>query len=380
MPANSHNVSVIYGAGPTPTSTSTVVTGTPPPAQTGTALPSATSTPTASPSPQAETPPANGASSNLAFLPLIRMEPTATPQPTAVLTWQRLGTTGGQHAALALVGSSLLVAVRGATSPGIYRADVTACTTPNFQASFNPRWTEAPVYDITANQSTVLAGTEEKAVLHSGDGGTTWTRTNSDIEHRVFAVALANGNFYAGSEDDSANNAQTGIFKSMNGGGAWQQIVNSPKIINRLRPTQDSLWIGTKRDCSWQLNINDDTLTRLCDGLPTNAAREVHDIAVDEMNDRVYLATADGVYAGDGRGAWERFGLQNIPIRSLTRVDQTLYAGTNAGSVTSRNLATSTQWAPIASFSSGTVRDFLYDSTHCRTLLVATDDGVWILR
>ncbi len=323
-------------------------------------------------------------SESIAFLPLVENAPTSTPTltPTAPppLTWQSLGTTGGQPVALAVVGNTLLVADRSSANGGIYRADLTTCTVPDFRASFNLLWREASVYAITANQSIVLAGTEEKEVLRSGDGGTTWTRSNSDIEHRVFAVAIANGVSYAGSDDGSAGNARTGIFKRADGGSRWQQIPSSPKAINRLRPAPNTLWIGTKEQCAWRLNISDDALIQLCQGLPNDAAHTVHDIVVDSANNRVYLATSDGVYASDRDGPWESFGLSDIQIRSLTHVDQTLYAGTNTGGVRSRHLAIDAEWAAIEKFSSGIVRDLIYDSTNCRTLLAATDDGVWILR
>lgn len=279
-----------------------------------------------------------------------------------------------------MVGNTLLVADRAESTGGIYGADLAACTAPNFAASFRPRWREAPVYDIDASQNTVLAGTEQAEVLRSTDGGATWSRTNSNIEHQVAAVAIANGIIYAGSLDEAAGPNTTGVFKSTNGGDSWQQIPNSPKAINRLQPGQNALWIGTHGQCIWRLNTGNDSLMELCEGLPNNAARQVHDIAVDDAIGRVYAATGDGVYEGDDSEAWVPFGQQNISVRSLSRVGQTLYAGTQTGGVASRDLASGADWESIVNFSSGQVRDLVYDNANCNALLAATDDGVWILR
>lgn len=309
----------------------------------------------------------------------------ATPTPTATVTprprqWQRLAAVGQELSALALSNHWLLTSDRTGNRKGLYRADLTQCQAPNFTPTFQPVWTAAPVYDVVAVDNRVLAGTEEKQVLYSNDNGATWKRTNSDIEHQVAAVALANGKFYAASLDDSAPASQTGVFVSVNEGQSWQQTPNSPQWLNRIIYAQGALWLATSNSCVHRMAVENNTSMQLCAGLPNNAAKEVRDIAFDPATNRFYLATADGVYQGNGVEAWTPFGLQNMSIYSLTVAEGILYAGTNTGGVQSRSLSTGENWGPLANFTVGKVRDLLFDPRYCNALLAAADESVWILR
>ncbi|MEZ4710632.1 MAG: PQQ-binding-like beta-propeller repeat protein [Caldilineaceae bacterium] len=348
-----------------------------------TPLPPATHTPT----PTSTLPPSvtqtPSPASHQIYLSLIEK---ANPSPTPTVTpprqpeWTFLGGATLDISSLAIHGAQgqLFLGVRNPLGEGggIYRESITTCEPFAFADRV---WPNAPVYDLAFAGDRALAGTEDAEVLLSVDGGNTWRKTQSQIEHQISAVEIVNGKLYAASLDDSGEGSLNGVFVSADNGNNWRQIPGSPKSVNRLRPHNESIWVASSA-CPWRVDTQNDTVNNVCGNLPDNeASRSIWDIAVAQTGATIFLATTNGIYRGDGNGQWEPFGLPNIHVRSLHIVDNSLYAGTETGGVTSSSVA-SPSWTPIEQFAGSKIRDLLYDAQFCQGLFAATAKGVFLFR
>lgn len=407
---------------PTPTQTATptappeaTATGTRAPTQTPTATVTQTvsPTPSATPSPTttstatvtltvvgAACDPTRGVNSvncDHLFLPMVeRAKPVPTPTITATPTvvapatpfWRLLGGANLNAATIAIQGNQLYVGDRRAIAAGggLFIGNLAGCAAT---VSFNRQPSiPAGVFAIEfRGDGRGMAALYDEGMFYSPDAGNSWLRSNSSVI-RPGSVTTVNNSFFAGSQDQ-------GIYQSDNDGIDWrnlqsEQQVSLPNDINALRVDSvdpNKLWIGTETGVyGFTVGANREPSHPIL-GLAGESLK-VWDLAFDTAND-IYLATMDGIYRGNAVSAWQRFGTLPAGMRflSLELVGDQLYAGAldrnNAGNqagVWHRPL-TSGDWAQLTSAGwnpTHTVRDLLYDGTHCQGLLAATGQGIWL--
>ncbi len=316
------------------------------------------------------------------YLPIVALPPTPTATPTllpiatVIPVWQQLAGNGLNVVTLAVQGDTLFVGTSGSSGAnrGLYRGNLATCRTGV---------TLAPVADVNGAgphsiQDLVFAGTHgvvashDRGLYFTNDGGNNWQTANPALPNPS-TVAYVNGIFYAGT-------ALEGIYQSLDQGANWTLLSRAPSKINVIRLDEavpDVLWIGTEDDGVYSLRRS--TLTQNKSGLDA-AGQIVWDFAFDLAT--VYVATDGGIFAGNGSAAWTPYGPSpsGVQFRSLVLINDTLYAGASGNGVWRRSLVGG-DWERVTSpgwNDSSTVRDLLYDPTHCGGLLAATNDGVWL--
>lgn len=359
-------------------------TCTPTSAPTDTHTPTPTNTPTATqdtsdtPTPTITTTPPDGQNGvNLLYMPIV-LRADATPSipiPTLTPTWRRIGSGGLNGAALTLNGRQLFLGERREDSyvGGIYQLTLNACTAAG---SFAPlQVVESSVFGITfAGQGGVFAAYGKGVYFLRSDGR--WQDADTNVPSARTAAANRSGQFFVGSEEK-------GLYRSTDGGKTWQSLSGGPMKINRIRFQDNLLWIASQDGIGQRAN-GDGSPVSLNSGLATDKSKQVWDFAFTGAD--IYVATYDGVYRGDGNGAWQRFGLEGREVLTLAIVDNYLYAGFRQSENPTREagvwrrLLSGGDWERVTSSGWNTaysVRDLLYDPT-CQGLLAATNDGVWL--
>lgn len=306
-----------------------------------------------------------------AFLPLVLQQPTPTPLPQ----WERLSLLGQEEPmdVTALIvqtdGDIFVGDQRKGEAGGIYVANVSANCLPN--KDFRQVQGSLEVLDISFNERNGLAGTFGNRIYYSEDIGNTWLATEStNMNAFAFAVVFKGTHGYSGNDD--------GIYQSTNNGRTWTKVPDGPQLINVLQVQNNTIWIGTYQSGVWVLENGQFTPKQF--NLPTV---RVWDIVFQENN--IFLATNIGVYKGDGNSDWQAVGLQESEIYGLAIGDMHLFAGVHNGGVQKTLLVNGIPdlWQPVTNgvgWNPGySVRNLLYDTEHCQGLLVATNDGIWVL-
>lgn len=302
------------------------------------------------------------------------MTPTATPTTSVQRSWQRVGQGGLEVASLDILREQLFVGDRRDfnNNGGLYSRALGNCSNqPDFVRISAIR---ASVLDIGFQNNQGALATFGNKIFYTGDGGSTWQQTTSEVG-RPRTIAIAGGNvFYTGAESE-------GIYSSINGGKDWVKQSDQPQAINILQLNASALWIGTDGTGVSILTIGSSVPQERNAGLDNNASKQVYDFAFRSA-DEIYIATYDGVYTGDGVGAWRPFGLQGKEMLSLALKDDELYAGgrNQGGGVWRRPL--NGDWVRVTSpgwDETYIVRDLLYVNS-CSGPLAATNDGVWSYR
>lgn len=302
--------------------------------------------------------------------------PSVTPIPTLTPTWRRIGGGGFNGAALTFNGRQLFLGERRDSNHvgGIYQLALNTCNASDTFSSLQV--VESSVFGITfAGQRGVLAAYDKGVYFLRSDGR--WQDADTNVP-RARTVAVNNsGQFFVGSES-------SGLYKSSDGGKTWQNLPGDLEEINRIRFQDNMLWIASQKGVGKRSN-GDGSPVSLNSGLTTDKSKQVWDFAFNGAD--IYVATYDGVYRGDGSGAWQRFGLEGRELLTLAIVNNYLYAGlfrpsdetTREAGVWRRSLSGG-DWERVMASGWNTthiVRDLLYDPT-CQGLLAATNDGVWL--
>ncbi|MFN8486454.1 MAG: hypothetical protein U0350_02615 [Caldilineaceae bacterium] len=310
-------------------------------------------------------------------LPLVaRAEP---PPPSAV--WRRVGQSHLNAAVLALGGNQLFVGERKDSGypGGLYHQSLATCV--SVPSLIRIPGIESSVFGLDFNGVQGVAAAYDLGMFYTNDG-LNWTLSPSSVL-RPRSVVISSGAVYAGTQDQ-------GLYLSENSGATWKQRNGEPIAINVMKIQVSTLWIGTDASGVWKLIAAGSTPVQQMGGLNNDASKKVWDFAF-ASDKTIYLATADGVYLGNGNtnSAWQPFDLQLKGLRTLEIVGNQLYAGVvndategGHGGVWQHSL-TGGAWQPVTSagWNNGyTVRDLLYDASNCHGLLAATDDGVWLYR
>lgn len=314
--------------------------------------------------------------------------PTVAPTATPLPAWTFVGSGPQLVRSLDINNGTLYVAEQGdeGIEGGLYQKSLTGCDT---EAPFS----KSPLINHGL-LSVDIADTQGVAAAF-GDGiyyqsGSNWNRVEKDNSGDefglVYTVSLVDGVTYAGANDRRDDTEINGkIYKSVDGGRTWTFLLDTPAVMNVIKPVFVSLWLGTNGAGIQQWTEGSTSLVEINSGLEGEAL-SVWDMIIPELN-RFYIATDGGVYQRTGTGGnWTPLGenLNGVATRSLTVVDSQLYVGTLANGVYQLSLDQPDNWVPVILGEAGSaaweVRDLIYDGTHCKGLIAGTNQGVWVLR
>ncbi len=329
--------------------------------------------------------PSSSALNCRSYLPIVALPPTPTFTPTFTPpsplppAWRQL--TGGLNsAALAVQGNTLFAGVIGnsGAARGLYTGSLANCpANVNLtQVSTVNRPGGESVYGIIFAGNNGVVASYDGGVYYSADAGNFWQKPTTSLL-RPRTVTNVRDTFFVGTQEN-------GIYQSKDGGRNWSQEagIDFPNDINAVvADTIDSakLWIGAEDTGVWAYTVDlNRQPSNPIQGL-ADSARDVWDIVFDPANN-IYLATGGGVYRGNGVTTWTLYGASPTGTRSLALINDTLYVGVSNNGVWRRPLSGG-DWERVTSpgwNDNSTVRDLLYDPTHCGGLLAATNDGVWL--
>ncbi|MFN8489803.1 MAG: hypothetical protein U0350_19615 [Caldilineaceae bacterium] len=317
-----------------------------------------------------------------------------TPTPTVTLTnvvasislplivkssyapkWQPVGQAGLNAAAFVIQGDQLWVGERkDKTHPGgLYQRSLATCTSTPALLRVLPL--DSSLLGLAVQGAQGVAAAFDLGMFYTADGGNTWTQSASNVVHPR-SVVINNGRVYAGTESD-------GLHVSEDGGVNWVQRPGGPQAINVLKAQSTTVWIGDNTTGVWKLDGGDNTLLQQNGGLNNPASKTVWDFDFD-ANNTIYLATAEGVYRGNGNlnSTWEPFDLQLKDLRSLALRGDQIYAGVPNSGIWRRPLVGGV-WKQVRSATwnnTTAVPALLSIFSQCQGLLAATNDGVWLYR
>jgi photosystem II stability/assembly factor-like uncharacterized protein len=204
-------------------------------------------------------------------------------------------------------------------------------------ATWQPRGPDGgTVADVAADpfhSGTVLAGTADSGLFRSGDGGTAWAAVAGVPAGPAGPVAFDPrhaGTAYAGALDPASR--RTHVFKTTDGGVTWTAAdAGLPVTASRglAALAVDARRPGTVY-ASFAVSVG---LYRSVDGgtswaFSGLAGIPVLSLAVDPASPAVYAGTGDGVYRSlDGGTTWTRRGLNGTVVSLLALSHGSLYAG-----------------------------------------------------
>jgi|GEM_PF-5396770 len=345
-------------------------TATPTTTNTPTSTPTATHTPTATPR-SYYLPLIERAPTQVAQTPTPTSTPTQTPTstptqtPTPLRRWERVGAQGMGLAAVAFSGDRVIVGdIREiGQGGGVYRSTTSGCTNLNFDG----RQFAQKIFRMAFRGNEGLAGSLGNGMLQSSDGGASWSTTggtHNNVAGILFAAGFG-GNQFAGADD--------GFYQRAGHSQSWQRISGS-SLINRLVEGRGRIWIATLGSGVFVYdgaNTSQYTLAGL-DG----AARDVWAVVVDDAN--IHIGTSGGLYASDGNGGgWTKVGGIDGRVDSLAMFEGQIYAGVRDHGVWRQESPGVWSQSHVATL---TTRDLVQEDTHCKGLVAATNDGLWVFR
>lgn len=235
-------------------------------------------------------------------LPLLGMRYGAvTPTPAPTPYWRPgSGLSDKQVNALLRFSDACDRAYAGVDELGVYR-------TTNGGQSWERRDLSYSVLDMVMvpwNNAYLFAATWGAGVMHSADGGASWTAMNAGLEghHWLYAIAMDpwRNTLYAGTAD-------SGVYKSTNGGTSWSPANNGLTDLAvralAIDPAagQMVVYAGTLTQGVFKSTDGGGSWQKIG---PANV--RVRDIEIDPLNPNIiFVATDDGVYrSSDGGGTW----------------------------------------------------------------------------
>jgi photosystem II stability/assembly factor-like uncharacterized protein len=214
--------------------------------------------------------------------------------------------------------------VFAATFDGMYASSNQAIT----WAEANNGIRAADLSWISANNTTVFAGSDFTGMYTSSDNGTTWSRSNNGLT--AFGIITV----YAGNDAVFLSAQNEKAFVSTNEGSTWTNassgLPSNPKMFQSdsqrvLTITQGAQFVSQKL---FETSNNGGLWTEIpTTFLVMNAlAFEGNDIYVGSDSGRVYYTNTNG-------SSWIDIGtgLPDVYVNTLFKDGTTLYAGTEAG-------------------------------------------------
>ncbi len=176
----------------------------------------------------------------------------------------------------------------------------------------------AAVFDLSAQIQ--IAGTPSGGFYMSSNGGSTWNASNI-AGWRVQGVTNIGTTLFAATE--------MGVYKSTDNGGNWTLAGLSGQSISDIVYTGLFLYGSTFGAGIYQSSDGGTSWNLTNSGLTTNG-KNINDIAYDNANHDLYIATIDGVWrAGEGAGGWTK--VRTGSFMSIgCRGDGAVLAGTNS--------------------------------------------------
>ena len=263
--------------------------------------------------------------------PLVALAPpTVDPLLTAGLRYRYIGPVGNRVASVAGVPGDFNTYYAGAASGGIWK-------TVDAGIHFTPVFDDQDVSSIGAlavapsNPNIVWAGTGEpwirshislgNGVYKSIDAGRTWTKMGLAASGRVGRIAIDPGNpdivFIAAQGHSYGPQRERGIYRTMNGGSTWEQVLfvdentggidvvmdpaNPKKLIAATWQFEIHTWGRESGGPGSAIHVSTDggtTWTRLRGtGLPTHDVGKISVAFAQTNPSRVYalIETGDGV-------------------------------------------------------------------------------------
>ena len=176
---------------------------------------------------------------------------------------------------------------------------------------------------------TLYAGTRHSGVFRSVDGGRTWEgfssglpKSDSQFEGsnitniQCLAIDGRDGTVYAGTT--------SGIFRSKDGGRTWETInlhVSGPNITSLVVDSQGGTLYAVTFDGLYRTSDDGSNWDWASNGLAARSSFPVYfSLALDYRDGTLYAGTGDkGVFRStDGGRTWQAIGPANNPIYSLT--------------------------------------------------------------
>ena len=216
--------------------------------------------------------------------------------------------------------------IQGAS--GVFRRDpVTRAWGPVGNQDLNPG-IPGPLYmthvgTSPTNSSRLFAGAHSALIVHSTDGGSSWSPYAPE-----FITPVANVVDTVVDPDDEqvayTSTSNRGVWKTTDGGASWTQLPGSPAIAGTLAaaPGADVVYAvaGT-----WPVQ----TIYKTQNGgaswtdtgfpVPPPNTGGIGEIVIDPANiDVVYVPTGNGIYrTTNGGAAWTLMGLQGLPTQTF---------------------------------------------------------------
>lgn len=177
---------------------------------------------------------------------------------------------------------------------------------------------------LTVHKSNLFAGSFGAGVFRSSDSAKTWTRTITDLDMEVRAIAMTDSSVIVGTE--------FGVYLSTNGGATWTRPKSGLQITTSFRA------LAARDSKVFAISYNGEPFFSMDYGM--NWARIKSNITLPRPNtlalfDSTLVAgTIKGVLVSTNSGAtWEETSLSIGEVLCLTRCDSFLFAGTNGHGV-----------------------------------------------
>lgn len=171
----------------------------------------------------------------------------------------------------------------------------------------------------------IYAGTIDRGIFKSTDGGENWAAINSGIPNDQLIVSLASvgSTLYAGTYGK-------GIFKSIDDGTNWISAGLAGENVTAITPVGSALYVGTGYDGVFKSTDGGETWKSISSGLTSKMI-----MALLAVGNNIYAAVDGSPYGKhgifmlkDGDETWTYLGLEQLLVRSFVAVGPTLYAGT----------------------------------------------------
>ena len=185
-----------------------------------------------------------------------------------------------------------------------------------------------------SNPDLVYAATLDRALLKSGDGGTTWSGMElpggGGIVSAVAVHPFDSNILYAGTPD--------AVYKTKNGGAAWEKVASQPRIAESIAVdpvNPDVVYLGTSAGV---FKSTDGGANWKEIGADAFGQKRVRRVAVSPSDSNaVYAASSTGIYgSSDGGAKWQELSrgtsLANAMAIAFDPLDSgTIWAASSGG-------------------------------------------------